>query len=105
MPVLEELNKEPVRFVDATPGDDYPLRILRAYLENAELRYQGAPDGTLSDAMNKMNEQREAILRKAIGVLEKHKAMSPVKTPLYPPYPMEGLAVSATPNSEKFTIW
>jgi hypothetical protein len=105
MSVLGELNKEPVRFVDATPDEEYPLRILRAYLENAELRYQGAPDGTLAATMNEMNERREAILRHAIAGLKKNQAMSPVKTPLYPPYPMGSQTVSATPDSEKFTIW
>jgi len=29
-----KLSQEPILYIDATPNDDYPIRILRAYREN-----------------------------------------------------------------------
>lgn len=68
------VTQEPIIHVDATPDDEYPLRILRAYRENCNVRWQvdGNIDSRVYDMMNKHCEQRAVILGRAIKVLEQH---------------------------------
>jgi hypothetical protein len=67
--------KETIIHVDATPDSDYPLRILRAYRDMCNSRWANTSDGTIDPsnelliAMNKMQEERAAILDLAIAKL------------------------------------
>ncbi len=69
-----EYTKEAIKHVNATPDDDYPLRILRAYRENCNVKFattsDGSSDSLLLDVMNDMNDKRAAILDRAIAALE-----------------------------------
>lgn len=58
-------------FVNATPDDGYPLRILQAYLADGDVymtdNTEGEPPSNpLCVAMNEANEQRTEIVRQAI---------------------------------------
>lgn len=61
--------------VDATPNEDYPLRILRAYRHNCDVVY--SPTDTTSkgieiiNMMTQWNIERAEILDRAIATLEK----------------------------------
>lgn len=61
--------------VDATPDEEYPLRILRAHLYNCESttltdNTSGAPPTNIvCIEMNKANVERAVILRRAIAAL------------------------------------
>ncbi len=68
---LPETTQEPIIHVDATPDDDYPLRILRAYRENCNCKWVADPPSALTDMMNEHCDKRAAILDKAIECLEK----------------------------------
>ena len=64
--------EEPVRFVNATPNDEFPVRILEAYLN--EGFYACGTNGEqnqFTEAMNAAQEQRNAILRRAIEKLRR----------------------------------
>jgi hypothetical protein len=67
---------EPVMYVDATPDDMYPLRILRAYRENCNSKFatdsEGNCDNVLFQIMNDHCDQRAKVLDKAIEILEKY---------------------------------
>lgn len=68
-----EFTKQAIIHVDATPDEDYPLRILKAYRQNSNITAASSSDGKttpLLDAMNKDQEKRAAILDKAIAKLE-----------------------------------
>lgn len=67
---LPDITQEPVRFIDATPNDDYPLRILRAYRQNCNCKWLSTKPNTLIDFMNDCNDKRAIILDKAIAKLE-----------------------------------
>ena len=60
--------KAPIYHVDATPNRDYPLRILRAYLDTSRVE---CTVKELETAMNKAIEERNIWLNKAIRILEK----------------------------------
>ena len=68
-----EYTQEAIVHVDAMPNEDYPLRILRAYRENCNVKFATSTDGTsnspLLDIMNDMNDQRAIILDRAIAKL------------------------------------
>ena len=71
-----ELN-DLVLHVDATPNIEYPLRILRAYRNNADLRLSNStnPDIITEQTpfvkvMNEAQCKRAEILDKAIKILE-----------------------------------
>ena len=78
---LPPLSQEPIRLVDATPDEGYPLRILRAYRQHADCMWANSTwaDGTESSEsldpvlklMNEHNRQRALILDRAISILEK----------------------------------
>lgn len=66
---------EPILHVDATPDDEYPLRILRAHRRNCNLRWVPSCDpdrspNELCAALNTAQEHRAAILDRAIEILE-----------------------------------
>ena len=70
---IPKMNKEMLIYVDSTPDDGYPLRILKAHRENCNCRYMAEPPSALWDEMNKFQEQRAEILDRAIETLEKDK--------------------------------
>lgn len=70
---LPEISQQPIIHVDATPDENYPLRILRAYRENCNCEWVSDTDNPLIDQMNKHCRQRAVILDAAIAVLEKEK--------------------------------
>lgn len=71
---IPKFTKQHIEHVDATPNDDYPLRILRAYRYNCDCRFATSTDGTcdnpLFTMMNEHCEQRAEILDRAIKILE-----------------------------------
>ena len=72
---------EPMIHVDATPDEDYPIRILRAHRSNCDLRWSSTTTGDdetnpLVIAMNELNDKRAALLDKAIALLEKDRKKS-----------------------------
>ena len=60
-----------LRWVDSTPNSEYPIRILRAYLDTSTIHTY--PDDTLGDFMNELQDQRNKLLYKAISILGKHE--------------------------------
>lgn len=72
---LPQMTKEPLMYVDMTPDDDLPLRILKAYRENCDCKWAtdlvGNCDNSILQVMNEHAEQRAKILDKAIVLLEK----------------------------------
>ncbi len=66
------------RGVDATPDEDFPIRILQLYRQDCESKYLTSglsPERTLVwEMMNEWQDQRAAILDKAIAVLKSVKA-------------------------------
>ena len=63
---LPDLTQQPVQFIDATPDEEYPLRILRAYRENCNCKWSSDTENALIKAMNEMNDKRAEILDRAI---------------------------------------
>jgi len=64
------------KHIDATPDADYPLRILRTYRADCDLRWEestviGAAhaDSPLTKALNELQDQRAVLLDAAIAVL------------------------------------
>jgi hypothetical protein len=57
--------------VDATPDEEYPLRILRAYRENANVLWKREPPDVVFEMMNEDQRKRAAILDRAITKLER----------------------------------
>lgn len=71
---LPKLTEQPVLNIDATPDEDYPLRILRAYRQGCNCQWLEDVDGKeptnpLLKAMNKDNGKRKKILDEAIKKL------------------------------------
>ena len=71
---LPPLTKEPIRFVDSTPDNEYPLRILRAYRADCDCQweYQGEDKNShhFYEMMNEYCRKRAKILDIAISILE-----------------------------------
>lgn len=69
-----ELTKQAIENVDGTPDAEYPLRILRAYRQNCDVRWatstNGECDNPLFALMNEHCKQRAKILDNAISILE-----------------------------------
>ena len=67
-------NKEEVRHIDSTPDSEYPLRILRTYRENCNIRISDSATGETKDIvyqqMNDAQIERAKILDRAIEILE-----------------------------------
>lgn len=69
---LPRMNEIPVLFIDATPNEDYPIRILTAYRKQTDCRFMedtNPPQDPLLIAMNENNNKRATILDKAIEIL------------------------------------
>lgn len=74
---LPPLTQQEIIRIDATPDDDYPLRILRTYRENCNVRWATDANGNCDNPtfalMNEHCEQRARILDKAISILERER--------------------------------
>jgi hypothetical protein len=68
-PLFTDKKWEPLDYVDVTPNEGYVLRILQAHLINCKSRWGGTND-LLVKQMNKWQEDRETLLKKAIKILE-----------------------------------
>lgn len=66
-------NRRRFKYVNTTPDDEYPIRILKAYLLDARTEWetQGLPENQilLYVAMNENQAKRREILMKAIEKL------------------------------------
>ena len=74
---LPKLTQEPILYVDCTPNKDYPVRILRAHLQNCQCMWADNVGGEetknpLLVMMNNHNRKRAGFLEKAIKILETH---------------------------------
>jgi len=74
MKKIPRLTRQPLLYVDGTPDDDYPLRILQAYRQECDCKWTDTSDGTdtenpLLKMMNAHCEQRAEILDEAIKKL------------------------------------
>lgn len=74
---LPKFTQEAILHIDSTPDKDYPLRILRAYRENCNVKWSssaGEEKTTTNPLLIKMNQdcdERARILDKAIKILNK----------------------------------
>jgi hypothetical protein len=70
-----DMNRQPIKHIDATPDDGYPLRILEAYRRDCDMWCSsstnlGDPEtNPLCIAMNEMQKKRAVVLDKAIAKL------------------------------------
>jgi len=75
MTKLPELTKQEIKYIDATPDKNYPLRILQTYRDNCNCKWasntDGSTDNPLYIAMNKMQDERAELLDRAIEKLQK----------------------------------
>jgi len=66
------MEKQEILFIDATPDENYPIRILEAYRERCNYKWSttsgGVDEGgnTLMKSMNDAQDKRAEILDKAI---------------------------------------
>ena len=67
---LPKTTQDPIIHVDATPNDEYPLRILRAYRENCNCKWESHRRVQLTDMMNADCDKRAKVLDRAITCLE-----------------------------------
>ncbi len=74
------LSQQPLHYVDATPDEKYPLRILRTYLENSQITIEerGGRKSEFIRLLNETNRKRVEILEKALLVLEKYYLKPPL---------------------------
>lgn len=72
-----ELRPEPLMHVDATPDENYALRILQAHRQNCNCKYEVHgldKNGTkFWDMMNEIQDKRAETLDKAIKILTQSK--------------------------------
>ena len=72
---LPPVTQQPIMHVDVTPDEGLPLRILEAYRENCNVRWEvhglGEGENQLYDTMNADCERRAEILDRAIALLGK----------------------------------
>lgn len=76
METMPKITKEPILHVDMTPSKELPIRILEAYLANCDCKWStteanGCPLEIIN-LMNKHNDERAEIFRKAIQILNQH---------------------------------
>ena len=67
------LNKHEIRFVDATPDDGLPFRILRAYIDHtswADNTLGIEPSSPLCAELNQLQASRNRIIERALAELE-----------------------------------
>ena len=65
-----KLTNEPIVWIDATPDEEYPLRILRTHRANCDTKWIASPPNKVYDQMNEDQVKRAEILDRAIKVLE-----------------------------------
>ena len=73
---LPELTRQGVQYLDATPDEGYPLRILQAYRQLCDCKWAESTDGSepqnpLLRLMNEHCDKRAEILDRAIARLSK----------------------------------
>lgn len=61
-------------FVNATPDDEYPIRILQAHRDDCDIKWATSSDGkdvnnTIAKIMNENNDKRAVILDRALEKL------------------------------------
>jgi len=72
---LPPMTQKPILYVDATPDEGYPLRILRAYREDCNCFWSDSTDANKEPAnplltlMNEHQRKRAEILDRAIEKL------------------------------------
>ena len=70
---MQPLTQQPIIHVDATPDDDYPLRILRAYRQHADCNFEvhglDENERRIYDMLNETNKKRAELLDAAIEKL------------------------------------
>ena len=75
MKLPEILNSSGILSVDMTPDDMLPIRILEAYLDKSNEKWEtdGLPENesVLYKIMNKHQDERRRILKNAINKLQK----------------------------------
>ena len=64
------LTNEPLIWIDATPDEEYPLRILTTHRANCNSKWIAEPSNIVYDKMNEDQDKRAEILDRAIEVLE-----------------------------------
>ena len=69
---LPKVIQEPILFVECTPDNEYPLRILQSYRDNCNCKWKDSLSNPIYDVMNKHQDERAEILDKAIVLLKKH---------------------------------
>lgn len=80
---LPEMTQESIMHIDSTPNNDYPLRILRAYRANCDVKWSDNTSSAENEKqlnpmlklMNNHCDERAIILDNAISVLENNKIM------------------------------
>ena len=76
---LPPLTQQPIMHIDGTPDAAYPVRILRTYREQCNVRWevQGLDEAKtlIYETMNQHQRERAALLDVAIRVLQKHAAL------------------------------
>lgn len=74
---LPKLTQKEILYVDATPDEGYPLRILEAYRHNCNTFWDvyglTKKERIVYALMNEHQKQRIEILDKAIKILQKEK--------------------------------
>jgi hypothetical protein len=73
LPELTQDMREIIRHVDATPDGKYAIRILKCYLERANVKFKvdgNTADNELFNFMNECQDKRVVELEKAIKTLE-----------------------------------
>ncbi len=74
--LVTDMSIQERKHIDATPNDDYPIRILEAYRRDCDFWYSSSANlaetetNQLCIAMNEMQKKRAAILDKAIKKLK-----------------------------------
>lgn len=72
----QDLNTKEFKYIDATPDEEYPLRILRSYRRDCDTYYSSSTtlevdeSNPLVKLLNDLQRQRAEILDRAIAVLE-----------------------------------
>ena len=91
-----------MKHIDATPDNDYPMRILRSYRLDCDALYAcgTSTDGRwdqneFTEMMNNLQKQRAEILDKAIAILEAHL------TPAAPDLGNAAAKIKSSPETPK----
>lgn len=70
---LPVVTQDPIEHVDCAPDENYPVRILQAYLQRAQVKWvvEGLSAGEIRvcEEMNKAQDKRAQILSRAITTL------------------------------------